>query len=116
MTDHSTTVDPLTATLEPWPLEPTQLLGDPPEVSGLVLDTSADGRVERGIWEHGPGTSRDTEADEIFVILTGRATVEVEDGPTLQLSPGTVGLLHAGDRTIWRVHETLRKVFQVTNP
>lgn len=41
---------------------------------------------------------------------------EVEGGPTLEVGPGSVGLLHAGDRTIWRVHETLRKVFQATNP
>jgi len=32
----------------------------------------------------------------------------------LDLEPGVVGMLHAGDRTVWRVHETLRKVFQVT--
>jgi uncharacterized protein len=116
LTERSTAIDPLTAELEPWPLDPEQIVGAAPEVSGLVLDTSADGRVERGIWQHAPGTSRDTESDEIFVVLSGRATIEVEDGPTLHLTPGTVGLLHAGDRTTWHVHETLRKVFQVTAP
>jgi uncharacterized protein len=115
--EHSTTIDPRTAELEAWPLDPEQVVGDEvPEVSGLVLDTSTDGRIERGIWQHSPGLSRDTESDELFVVLTGRATIEVEDGPTLPLGPGTIGLLHAGDRTTWHVHETLRKVFQVTNP
>jgi uncharacterized cupin superfamily protein len=115
LTRRSTTIDPRTAELEAWPLDPEQIVGEAPEVSGLVLDTSPDGRIERGIWEHSPGVSRDTESDEIFVVLSGRATIEVDGGPTLHVDPGDVGLLHAGDRTTWRVHETLRKVFQVTN-
>jgi uncharacterized cupin superfamily protein len=116
MSERSKAFDPATIELEPWPLDEDQLVGDAPEVSGLVLDTSADGRVERGIWQHGEGVSRDTESDEIFVVLSGRATIEVDDGPTLEVGPNSIGLLHAGDRTTWRVHETLRKVFQVTNP
>lgn len=116
MSEQSKTFDPLTMELEAWPLEDDQIVAEVPEVSGLILDTSADGRIERGIWQHAAGVSRDTEADEIFVVLTGRATIEVEGGPTLEVGPGSVGLLHAGDRTIWRVHETLRKVFQATNP
>ena len=115
MTERSRTIDPRTTPLEAWPLDPEQIIGAAPEVSGLVLDTSADGRVERGIWQHAEGVSRDTESDEIFVVLSGRATIEVEGGPTLDVGPGDIGLLHAGDRTTWRVHETLRKVFQVTN-
>jgi len=116
LSEQSKTLDPATIDLEPWPLDDDQLVGNPPDVSGLLLDTSADGRIERGIWQHGKGVSRDTESDEIFVVLSGRATIEVENGPTLAVGPGSVGLLHAGDRTTWRVQETLRKVFQVTNP
>jgi hypothetical protein len=67
---RSTTIDPRTAELEPWPLDPEQIVGEAPEVSGLVLE----------------------------------------------VGPGDVGLLHPGDRTTWRVHETLLEVFQVTNP
>ena len=33
---------------------------------------------------------------------------------TLELEPGVVGVLHAGDRAVWRIHETLCKVFQIT--
>ena len=43
----------------------------------------------------------------------GRATVEVAEGPTLELGPGDVGLLPAGARTTWTVHETLRKIYVV---
>ncbi|HEU4974138.1 MAG TPA: cupin domain-containing protein [Baekduia sp.] len=107
------TVDDLE--LEPWPLEPEQVVAGSPEVSGVVLHTSADGRVERGVWQHTAGTSRDVEADELFVVLRGRATIEVEDGPTLEVGPGDAGILRAGDRTVWTVHETVRKVFQTTS-
>jgi uncharacterized cupin superfamily protein len=115
MAERSESLDPMAIELEPWPLEAEQIVAGDPRVSGRVLDTSADGRVERGVWQHTAGVSRDTESDELFVVLTGRATIEVEDGPSLEVGPGSVGLLHAGDRTTWRVHETLRKVFQVTN-
>jgi hypothetical protein len=73
-----------------------------------------DGRVERGIWQHNAGVSRDTESDELFVVPTGRATIEVENGPTLEVAPGSVGLFRGGDRTTWRVHEDLRKIYQAT--
>jgi uncharacterized protein len=113
--ERSEAVDPMALELEPWPLEPDQVVDGDPQVSGRVLDTSADGKVERGVWQHTAGVSRDTESDELFVVLTGRATIEVEDGPTLEVGPGDVGLLHAGDRTTWTVHEDLRKIFQTTS-
>jgi hypothetical protein len=47
----------------------------------------------------------------VFVVLRGRATIEVSGGPTLEVGPGDVGVLHAGDRTTWTVHEDLRKVY-----
>ncbi len=114
MSDASWTVDVAALELEAWPLDAGQIVEGAPEVSGLVLDTSPDGRVERGVWEHTPGVSRDIEADELFVVIAGRATVAVAGGPQLELAPGTAAVLHAGDRTVWTVHETLRKVYQTT--
>jgi uncharacterized cupin superfamily protein len=49
----------------------------------------------------------------MFVVVSGRATVEVEDGPTLELGPGVVGVLREGDRTTWTVRETLRKAYEI---
>lgn len=102
--------------LEPAPLDPQAILEGSPEVSELVLDTTADGRVVRGVWQITPGVVTDVEADELFVVLAGRATVEIEGGQTLELEPGIVGVLRAGDRAVWRIHETLRKVFQIAQP
>jgi uncharacterized cupin superfamily protein len=112
---RSEVLDPMSLELEDWPLKPEQIVAGEPQVSGVVLDASADGKVERGVWQHTAGVSRDTESDEMFVVLTGRATIEVDGGPTLEVGPGDVGLLHAGDRTTWTVHEDLRKIFQTTS-
>jgi uncharacterized cupin superfamily protein len=81
--------------------------GDP----AVGLHEIVHGGLTVGIWEHGPGVSRDVETDEVFVVVAGRATVAVEDGPTLELVPGSVGVLPAGARTVWTVHEALRKVY-----
>ncbi len=69
------------------------------------------GGVEVGVWEIGPGTAHDTEADEIFVVLSGRGEVRFEDGATVRLGPGAVVRLREGERTTWIVTETLRKVY-----
>jgi uncharacterized protein len=111
---QSRTVDVAAAELEPWPLGSDQIIEGSPSVSGLVLDSSGDGTVERGIWQHTAGVSRDVEADELFVVVSGRATVAIEGGPTLELAPGVAGIFRAGDRTVWTVHETLRKIYQTT--
>ncbi|MGV8896865.1 MAG: cupin domain-containing protein [Rhodoglobus sp.] len=94
-------------TLESLPAD--QVLSGSPSagVSDLIV-----GDTEIGIWEHTPGESSDVEADEVFVVLSGRATVEfVETGQVLQLVPGVVGRLTAGTATRWAVTETLRKIY-----
>ena len=57
------------------------------------------------------GTARDTEVDEVFVVLSGRGTVTFSDGERLDLAPGVAVRLTAGERTEWTVVETLRKVW-----
>ncbi len=108
--------DALGLALDPSPLDAAQVLAGTPETASRQLTAGPGGGStgaawEVGVWEHTVGTSTDVEADEVFVVLSGRATVEVEGGPRLELSPGTVGLLAAGARTTWRVHQTLRKVY-----
>ncbi|MET9497509.1 cupin domain-containing protein [Streptomyces sp. NPDC006552] len=100
--------------LEPEPLDPAQIVSGDPVVTGAVLWESADGRQLRGVWQITPGVVTDTEEDELFVVVSGRATVEVEGAPTLHLAPGTAAVLRAGDRTTWTVHETLRKAYHLT--
>lgn len=71
------------------------------------------GGVEIGIWEMTPGTATDTEVDEVFVVLSGHATIAFDDPalPDLTVGPGSVVRLAAGQRTTWTVTETLRKIY-----
>lgn len=96
-------------TLTPDPLDPSQVVSGSPEVS--VAEVLDDGTVSVGVWQHTAGVSTDVEADEVFVVLQGRATIDVDGGPTLEVGPGDLGILAAGSRTTWTVHEDLRKVY-----
>jgi uncharacterized protein len=66
--------------------------------------------VEVGIWEITKGGAKDVEGDEVFFVLAGHATL-VFDDETLDLRPGTLVRLRAGEHTEWRVHEPLRKLY-----
>ncbi|MGW7002192.1 cupin domain-containing protein [Streptomyces sp. NPDC054933] len=99
--------------LSPEPLDASQIVSGTPEVTGAVLWESPDGTRAHGIWQITPGVVTDTEADEMFVVVSGRATIEVADGPVFEVGPGDVCVLREGDRTTWTVHETLRKAYSV---
>ena len=110
-----TTLDPgvvaaaatLDIPLAPLPAE--EVVAGTPSAGVLVLDDAGD--VEVGVWEMTPGTATDTEVDELFVVIAGRATVHVAGEASFELSPGSVVRLRDGMRTTWVVHETLRKVY-----
>jgi len=80
--------------------------------TGLAVLARTDA-LEVGVWEHPVGRSTDIETDEVFVVLSGSGRVILEDGSTLVLRPGTVGVLDAGTRTVWEIDEPLRKVWLV---
>lgn len=110
---HSFVLHIADAELEPEPLDPEQIVSGEPEVTGKVVWESEDGRQVRGVWQITPGVVTDTEADELFVVISGSATIEVEGGPTLAVGPGDMAVLREGDRTTWTVHETLRKAYAI---
>jgi uncharacterized cupin superfamily protein len=98
-----------TTPLEHEPLPAEEVVAGEPATASVVLDDS--GERELGIWEMTPGTATDTEVDELFVVLSGRATVTgIADEP-VELVPGSVVRLTAGMRSTWTVHETLRKIY-----
>ncbi|MGV9563367.1 cupin domain-containing protein [Streptomyces sp. NPDC003480] len=111
---HSFVVHIPDAELEPEPLDPAQIVSGTPEVTGKVIWESEDGRQVRGIWQITSGAVTDTEANELFVVISGSATIEVEGGPTLRVGPGDMAVLREGDRTTWTVHETLRKAYAIS--
>jgi uncharacterized cupin superfamily protein len=103
------------ADLESEPLDPGSILEGTPETTGVVLFESANGTITRGLWQCTPGKVTDVEADEMFVVVSGRATIEFEDGASIEVGPGDVCVLEEGARTVWTIHETLRKAYQITS-
>lgn len=98
------------AALEPDPLDPGQVIDGSPVTTAFVLAEA--GGAESGVWRCTPGRFRDVEADETFVVLQGRATIEW-DGGRVEVGPGDVCALEAGTETVWTVHETLLKGFRI---
>jgi uncharacterized cupin superfamily protein len=101
--------DARVAALEHEPVDAADVLGGRPTTGTLPLSDAAG--VELGIWEITSGIVTDIEADEVFVVLSGRGRVELDDGSSIALGAGTVVRLRAGDRTRWIVYETLRKIY-----
>ena len=96
--------------VEHQPVAPDQVIDGHPH-TGVGALGEFEG-LEVGVWEMTPGVMNDVEADEIFVVLSGAATVEFSDGtPALRLSVGDVVRLAQGTQTVWTVTETLRKVY-----
>lgn len=95
------------------PLPPVDVVSGAPTAGSRVIGRLAG--VEVGIWEMTPGAVRDVEADEVFVVVSGSATIEFDDGREVVVRPGDVMALVQGQRTVWTVTEPLRKVY-VTAP
>jgi len=101
------------AVLDPWPLDPAQVVAGDPQASGTLLWKSDDSKLCAGIWECTPGTFDWTHADETACIVTGRVTVSLEGGDALELAAGDAVFFPAGSKTRWEVHETVRKAFHL---
>jgi uncharacterized cupin superfamily protein len=67
--------------------------------------------VDVGVWQADPGLIGGQTNEEIFIVLEGRAEVTFEDTKeTIQIGPGDVVRLRAGQRNRWRTIERLRKI------
>lgn len=93
------------------PLPASEVVSGAPTTAAVALADIAG--VEVGVWEMTPGAASDTETDEVFVVLSGRARIDfVEPAlPSIDVGPGSVVRLAEGQRTVWTVTETLRKVY-----
>jgi uncharacterized protein len=87
--------------LDPLPLKEEDILAGRPAAAARTLGDL--GGRELGVWALTVGTVRDVETDEIFVVLEGDATVRFETGESVDLTPGVVVRLRAGERTEWEV-------------
>ena len=76
-----------------------------PEVGGLTHTLREDASVQAGVWK----APDDVEAapfefphDETILVLDGEVAIEIEGGPTLHLSPGSIASFAKGVRSTWR--------------
>jgi uncharacterized cupin superfamily protein len=85
-----------------------------PSGGGLKVTSSSLHRTTRsslGVWEYATGTfDWHTEADHSACVIEGSARVELSDGRTVRLEPGTTLYVPRGTRGRWRVEATLRTV------
>jgi uncharacterized cupin superfamily protein len=56
---------------------------------------------------------RDVEKEEVFVVLEGEGSIRFASGEVVDLGPGSLVRLHAGEVTEWEIRKTLRKVYVV---
>jgi uncharacterized cupin superfamily protein len=89
---------------------PLEVTPDDATATGLTSLVEFGG-LEAGIWVHAAGRSTGDFGDEVFVVLSGRGHVTDQHGGRIDLAPGVVGVLRAGDITEWTVTEPIRKVW-----
>lgn len=114
--DHQDTrrLDALDIELVLEPVEDSQLIAGTPGTAVASLGEIFG--VEFGLWEMSQGSMSDIEAEELFIVLSGKATVKVEpvsgfEAEEFVLVPGSICHLREGMHTIWNVTEPLRKVY-----
>ncbi|MBT2588504.1 cupin domain-containing protein [Arthrobacter sp. ISL-95] len=100
------------APLDNHPVEVWQHCEGNPSTSITNLGSVAG--AEFGLWEMSAGSLLDVESEEVFLVLTGEATVEFLEPklPTLRLFPGSIVRLADGMQTRWTIHKRpLRKLY-----
>ncbi len=92
------------------PCPPSSALDGDPTTAWTAIGRSEAARS--GIWEMTAGAMSDIEVAEVFVVLSGQATIEfLDEDRVLSIAAGDLVRLAAGARTIWRVDGPLRKLY-----
>jgi uncharacterized protein len=106
-------VDARTIALDRVAVPAAQVVAGTPATGIATLGGFAGARL--GVWEMTAGGMRDTEVDEVFVVIDGEAEVVMHDRGSevarIALTPGTVVRLAAGSTTEWIVPDRVRKVY-----
>ena len=104
-------VDARVEPLEAYDLEADEIVEGTPTTAEAFVMTIGD--VQVGIWEITPGTVRDVEKDEVFVVLEGEGTIRFAGGEVVEMGPGSLVRLNSGEVTEWEIRKTLRKVYVI---
>lgn len=86
------------------------------EVGGFTHMLFEDGETMAGIWK--PGSDVDSwpkteelHARETIVVLEGSVRIEIEDGPTLDLSVGDMASMLKGAVTTWHPSADFKEIW-----
>ncbi|MDO8982421.1 cupin domain-containing protein [Cypionkella sp.] len=92
----------------------TSIEGNQQEAS-IALFTSADGKVEIGVWECTPGrfTADRSASSEFCHFISGKLEMTHADGSKAQLGAGDAIALPLGWKGEWRVIEQVRKLYVI---
>lgn len=102
----------LTVDLDYEPVGSDQVVWGSPTTG--YLDLGSWMGLDVGVWEMTEGAMRDTEVEEVFVVIAGEATLtrSPDEAPeTVELLPGVVGHLEEGEENLWEVRAPLRKIY-----
>ena len=88
--------------------------GDPHESTNVLWKNNG---LDVGIWECTPGKFAASRIgyDEVFICLSGQATMSADNGMRFDLAAGSVLYTPAGFTGTWNVTETFRKVYCLIN-
>jgi uncharacterized protein len=88
-------------------------------IAGTPVEASVSlwvhGHLDAGVWQCTPGEFRFRRDgyQEVFCVLSGHATLHIDNGPSFELVPGAMILTPSAVTGRWVVHETLRKAYVV---
>jgi uncharacterized cupin superfamily protein len=105
----SLVIDAAMVDMHPYPVAPERITPGTVTTANRIYERE-DGGESGAVWEMTPGVLEGVKGEETFVIVSGRATIEFEDGRVSEIGPGSVGVIVGDDVARWIVHETLRKV------
>jgi uncharacterized cupin superfamily protein len=85
-----------------------------PVAETRALSFAGAAKTRTGVWECTPGVwRRQIVQAELCTILSGRAVFEPDDGESLTVEAGDTHYFSAGSLGVWRIEETMRKVYIV---
>lgn len=82
-----------------------------------VLESTEDGQITSGIWQHKVQDSPDGQflfkqtVEEVFFVIAGEATLTFPDNTTIHLSAGNSFYFPLGSEVFWRTSKDFTKFF-----
>ena len=91
---------------------------DPP---GEVSFLCAEDGLQAGLWRSVPGVTPEPvrwtlPVREVILVLEGTARIEIEGGPTLELTAGDMASIPGGTATTWHLGPGFKELWVLAQP